>query len=272
MSTLNQLPDDIAVRPLSGSIGATVSGLNVKELNKEQFAVLREAFLENCMLVFPQQQLSVSSLEAFSAWWGMPVLSPFLEYFDGHPGVSKLFNRGKSTTVTENWHSDSPFLDAPPSINFLSAVNMPVGGDTMWCNQYLAYETLSSGMQEMLSGLKVEFNGNSLAGLAGSNKEQCSYHPIVRTHPETGRKSLFVGSPHGTARRFEHLTEAESFPLLQWLYQHSSQPDRVYRHHWNNGDLVMWDNRCTLHYAVHDYGENTARELYRICTKAEQPA
>ncbi len=261
----------IEVRPLSGSIGAAVTGVTLAELDDDQFSVLRDAFLENCMLVFPRQDLSAGALEAFSKWWGEPVTTFFLEYLEGHHGVSQLFNRGKANSVTENWHSDTPFLAEPPSINFLSARDVPIGGDTMWCNQYLAYETLSSGMQDLLAGLKIEFNGDSLAGLSGAPEKLRTAHPVVRTHPETGRKSLFIGSPTITARRFETMTEAESFPLIQWLYQHSSQPHRVYRHHWSNGDVVMWDNRCTLHYAVHDHGDDVRRELYRITTRAEAP-
>lgn len=267
----------IEVRPLSGSIGAAVTGISLGDLgelgdlNDGRFSAIRDAFLANCMLVFPGQYLSVARFEAFSKLWGEPVTSSFLEYIEGHHGVSKLFNRGKSKSVTENWHSDTPFLPEPPSINLLSALHMPVGGDTMWCNQYLAYETLSSGMQQMLCGLKIEFNGDSLAGLTGRVEDFRSCHPVVRTHPETGRKSLFVGPPTITARRFEHMTEEESFPLLHWLHQHSFQPHRVYRHHWSDGDVVMWDNRCTLHYAVHDHGEDAERELYRITTRAEKP-
>ena len=268
---MNKSPKNIAIRPLSGSIGAAVTGMNLSELNADQFSTLHEAFLDNCMLVFPAQHLGVDDFVAFSDWWGEIVTTSFLQYLEGHHGVSKLFNRGKAGSVTENWHSDTPFLPKPPSINFLSAFDVPIGGDTMWSNQYLAYESLSPGMQEMLSGLRIEFNGESLAGLINSQEELRNFHPVVRTHPETGRKSLFVGSPSGTARRFEGVTEAESYPLIEWLYQHSSQPHRVYRHHWNNGDVVMWDNRCTLHYAVHDHGEDASRELYRITTKGEKP-
>ncbi len=258
-------------RPLSGSIGASVTDLKLGQLDENQFAQLREVFLANCMLVFPGQYLSIGEFERFSAWWGEPVTTRFLEYVEGHHGVSQLFNRGKSNSVTENWHSDSPFLPAPPSINMLSAIEVPVGGDTMWSNQYLAYETLSPGMQRMLDGMRIEFNGDSLAGLSDSTERQSSLHPVIRTHPETGRKSLFIGPPAITARRFDGMTEAESFPLINWLHQHSSRPDHVYRHHWSNGDVVMWDNRCTMHYAVHDHGDEVRRELYRICTRAEAP-
>ncbi len=272
MATANILADEFVVRPLSGSIGAAITGVDLNNLSQDQFAALHEAFLENCMLVFPGQFLPIEAFARFSALWGDPVTTHFLEYLDGHVGVSKLFNRGKGGTVTENWHSDTPFLKQPPSINFLSAIEVPLGGDTMWSNQYLAYESLSPGLQQMLSGLKIEYNGGSLAGLSGSREEMRHSHPVVRTHPETGRKSLFVGAPNRTARRFDGMTEAESFPLIQWLHHHSSQPDRVYRHQWRKGDLVMWDNRCTMHYAVHDYGDTATRELYRITTRAETPA
>ncbi|MBT6275420.1 MAG: TauD/TfdA family dioxygenase, partial [Chromatiales bacterium] len=154
----------------------------------------------------------------------------------------------------------------------LSAREVPVGGDTMWSNQYLAYETLSSGMQALLDGVRAEFKGTRLAALSGSTGPvPSSFHPIIRTHPETNRKALFIGRPSDTSPRLENMTEAESLPILQYLYQHSTQPDRIYRHRWNNGDVVMWDNRCTMHYAVHDFGDAVVRDLHRISIKGAVP-
>ena len=145
-----------------------------------------------------------------------------------------------------------------------------MGGDTIWCNQYVAYERLSDGMKAMLHGVSARFCGARLArthGHQGDVPEQ--YHPVVRTHPETGRKALFVGHPD-TCTNFENMTVAESRPLLDFLYAHCVQPDAMYRHMWKPGDLLMWDNRCTMHYAVHDYGTQT-RNMHRVTVKGTKP-
>ena len=260
-----------AVSPLTGIIGASIEGIRLAEIDDADFEWIRSEFLQHCMLVFPDQFLTTDEHAAFAGRWGEFSISPFVPYIDDHPGVLSLTNRGKANTVTENWHYDSTFLPTPPSITILSARQIPVGGDTMWSNQYEAYETLSPGMQQLIEGLRAEFAGTRLASLAGGDVEvPKSLHPVVRTHPETGRRALFVGHPGDTVPRFENMTEAESRPLLDFLYEHSTQPDRVYRHTWSEGDLVMWDNRCTMHYAVHDYGEQV-RELQRISIVGDAP-
>jgi len=149
---------------------------------------------------------------------------------------------------------------------------VPVGGDTMWCNQYLAYDSLSEGMKSLLEGVRAEFTGIRLAELAGDTSNvPFSLHPVVRTHPETGRKALFIGRPGDTVPRLEGMSDEESLPLIRFLYEHSISPDRIYRHRWRNGDVVIWDNRCTMHYAVHDYGDDAVRELHRISIRGTEP-
>ena len=181
--------------------------------------------------------------------------------------------RGKAATPTEYWHPDSAYLECPPAISILAAQELPeVGGDTMFCNQYIAYESLSEGMQAYLSGLRAKFSGAKMAKRTGHEGEiPFSYHPVVRTHPETGCKALFISNaemvPH-----FEGMTEAESRPLLDFLYAHGPKPDRSYRHIWQPGDVVMWDNRCTMHYAVHDHGDESERVMYRVTIAGDCPA
>ena len=130
----------------------------------------------------------------------------------------------------------------------------------MWCNQYQAYDRLSPTMKRMLEGLRVKFVGLRLGRMMGADAASLptAVHPLVRTHPETGRKALYVGHRE-TAQQIEGMTDEESRPLLDFLYEHSTNPDNIYRHMWQEGDVVMWDNRCTMHYAVHDYGEAGAR-------------
>ena len=245
------------VTPLTSHVGAAVEGLQLGLLDEAEFDVVRRAFLEHSVLVFPGQQLSIEHHVAFAERWGDFSTNPFVSYLPDHPGVLQLYNLGKPNAVTENWHYDSTFLPEPPSITILSAREIPLGGDTMWSSQYRAYEELSPGLQRMLDGVRAEFAGTRL-------------DPVVRTHPETGRKALFVGHPGDTMRRFEDMTPSESLPLMEYLYRHSTQPDRVYRHRWTEGDVVMWDNRCTMHYAIHDYGD-APRFLHRISIKGDTP-
>ena len=257
--------------PLSGHIGAAVRGVDLAALTDSEFASIRQAFLDHSVLVFPGQNLAVNDHVAFAARWGEFSTSPFVQYLPDHPQVLPLRNLGKANAVTENWHYDSTFLPQPPSITILSAREIPVGGDTMWSSQYHAYETLTTGMQRLLDGVRAEFAGTRLARRLGEDTEvPTCLHPVVRTHPETGRKALFVGHPGDTMRRFEDMSAEESLPLITYLYEHSTRPDRVYRHRWADGDAVMWDNRCTMHYAIHDYGEQT-RSLHRISIVGDTP-
>lgn len=260
----------VDVRQLSGAIGAAVTGVHLAELGDVQFGVIRQAFLDHCMLVFPGQFLSTDEHVEFAGRWGEFSISPFVTYLEDHPMVLPLHNRGKSGAVTENWHTDSAFLDEPPALNVLSAREVPVGGDTMWSNQYNSYDRLSDGFKDLLAGVRAEFTGARLASLAGSDDVPTNLHPLVRTHPETGRKALYISRPVDSVPRLEGMTEAESLPLLRYLYEHSVQPDNIYRHHWQNGDVVMWDNRCTMHYAVHDYGDDV-RDIHRISIRGTVP-
>ncbi len=261
----------LTATPLTAQVGATIEGLNLATLTDTDFAAIHRAFLDHSMLVFPQQHLAVEDHVTFAARWGAISISPFVTYLPDHPQVLQLSNRGKANAVTENWHSDSSFLPEPPSHTILSAREIPLGGDTMWTSQYRAYDTVSGGMKQLLDGLRAEFAGTRLARRMGNESDvPFSLHPVVRTHPETGRKALFVGHPGDTMRCFENMTIEESRPLIEYLYAHSTQPDNVYRHRWTAGDVVMWDNRCTMHYAIHDYGDET-RSLHRITIAGDAP-
>ncbi|MCW5684922.1 MAG: TauD/TfdA family dioxygenase [Pseudolabrys sp.] len=262
------------VIPLTGSIGAEVKNLDLnKPLDNATFSTLHKAFLDNCVLVFRDQNLGPEALIAFGRYWGeLAQQNPLLKDTTGFPELVQVTKIPKATASTEAWHYDSPYTPVPPKISVLSAVTIPHGGDTMWCNQYESYERLSPAMKKMLDGLRVKFVALRLGRMMGAdlNSLPTAIHPIVRTHPETGRKALYVGHKE-TAQQIEGLTDAESRPILDFLYEHSTQPDNFYRHMWRVGDVVMWDNRCTMHYAVHDYGEQD-RVLNRITLKGEIPA
>jgi taurine dioxygenase len=255
----------VGVRPLSPALGAEVTGVDLSAaIADDTIDTLFDAFHEHCVLVFPGQQLDAVAQEAFAARWGTPLVVPYLapHAVPGSASVLRVPNMGKAATLTENWHFDSAYFEHPPPIAILAAQELPaVGGDTMWANQYLAYEALSPTMQGLLSGLRAAFTG-TMPDDDGVRREVVTYHPVVRTHPATKRQSLAIGRIESVPY-FEGMTEDESRGLLEFLYAHASRPEFVYRHRWRDGDVVMWDNRCLLHYAVHDHGDAT-RLMHRV--------
>lgn len=262
----------IEIEPLTAAIGSSVRNVDLAAFDDPTFATIHQAFHDRCMLVFPGQSVDDGALLAFAERWGEIMVTPMLTYLDGYPGILRVRNRGKADTPTEYWHTDSAYLERPPVISILAARELPkTGGDTLWCNQYLAYETLSDGMKALLAGKRAKFSGAKMARRTGHEGDiPYTYHPIVRTHPVTGRKALFISHPE-TVPAFEGMSEAESRPLLDYLYAHGPRPDRSYRHRWQPGDVVMWDNRCAMHYAVHDYGEEP-RFMHRVTIAGERPA
>lgn len=266
----------LTITPLTGSIGALVEGIDLKKpLDVDRFAMLHEAFLKYCVLAYRGQYLEPPAQMAFARLWGKPTVdNPLLmgKGIGGFPEVQAVTKIPKATASTEAWHYDGPYGRVPAKISILSAITVPHGGDTMWCNQHEAYDRLSPTMKRMIEGLRVKFVGLRLGRMLGVDAANLPWavHPLVRTHPETGRKALYVGHRE-TAHEIEGMTPEESRPLLDFLYQHSTTPDNVYRHMWQRGDIVMWDNRCTMHYAVHDYGEQH-RLLHRVTLEGEVPA
>jgi len=261
----------IKVTPLTGSVGGLVEGIDLnKPINDAQFAVLHRAFLDHCMLVFRGQHLQPQAQINFTKMWGTPVQNnPLVPVLEGYPLITLVTKIPKATASTEAGHYDTVYTPNPPKISILSAIKVPNGGDTMWSNQYLAFERLSPAMQKMIEGLRIKFVALRLGRMMGAdmNNLPAAVHPMVRVHPDSGRKALYAGHPE-TAQLIEGMTPAESRPLLDFLYAHSTQPDNVYRHMWQDGDVVMWDNRCTMHYAVHDYGDQE-RVLHRTTMEDE---
>ena len=254
--------------PLSGSIGLEVSGVDLSDqLADVTFRALHDALLASCgVLVFRDEFLTPDSQHRFAGYWGRPIVHPHLapHSYTGYPDVLRVTNSGKQRALTENWHADSIFRPDPPAVTILAAQELPAaGGDTMWANQYLACERLSPGLRRLVGQLRGKFVGRWPSPETGETEQVFTLHPLVRTHPETGRPALLVGHPGDSLVALEDMTEAESRPLLDYLYEHAHSPDLIYLHHWRPGDVVMWDNRCTLHYAVHDYGEAT-RNLSRV--------
>jgi taurine dioxygenase len=227
------------------------------------------------MLVFRGQFIDPAAQMTFANCWGKAFHAPYLKPLEipDHPEVMAQPNMGKANSyTTEIWHSDQSFMPVPPAISILAAQVVPeAGGDTMFANQYLAYETLSEGMKRLLRELRAWHAGTKLATLLGSeNSVPPQSHPIVRTHPESGRKALYVNRLYTYC--IEGLTEGESRGLLDFfLFEQSCRAEFTYRHQWAPGDVIIWDNRCALHYAVHDYGD-APRLMHRTTIAGQIPS
>ena len=261
----------LQVRPLSPSVGAAVTGIDVRTLGDDGFAVVRDAFREHRMLVIKDQSLSPSELMAWGQRWGELLVHPLTPHLDEFPPVQAIENTGKKTSINEHWHTDMSFEPRPPKMTILHALAVPaLGGDTAFADQHAAYDSLSDGLKRLLDGLRAVHAAVGLARIVGTDPREAprAVHPVVRTHPDTGRKALYVC--RAFTQHFVDMTTAESRGLLEFLYERSARPDFTYRHRWEQGDLVMWDNRSLLHYAIHDHGDEP-RLLHRITVQGEVP-
>ena len=273
---------EIEVTPIAGACGAEISGVDLAQpLGNEGFATVHQALLDHGVIFFRDQVLTPEQQIAFSRRFGDLRISEQYESLEDYPEIIEIVKEPDSTGIVGNlWHSDESFLPQPALGSLLYMIECPeVGGDTMFANQYAAYDALSPGMREMLSGLNAVYSDASLqqrnAGRAlkvkpGSQDRDIyeSVHPVVRTHPETGRKSLFVHKPYTI--RFENMTEEESKPLLDFLYAHSARPEFTCRFRWRKGSLAFWDNRCLVHYALNDYA-GVRRYAHRVTVVGDEP-
>jgi taurine dioxygenase len=269
----------IEVKKLSGSIGAVISGVDLSvELMGEQVDGLRRAWLDNLVIFFRDQDLTPDQFLAFARRVGRPVPYPLLPSIEGYPEIIEVLKlEHERVNFGGVWHSDTAYLDEPPMATMLLARQIPpAGGDTLFANGYLAYETLSDGLREILDRLDA-VSSSALADVSKTREDRRgdaamvdyeSVHAVVRIHPETERRSLYV-SPAHTAR-FANLTEEESRPLLGYLFQHQVRPEFTCRFQWEPGSIALWDNRCALHNPVNDY-HGYRRSLHRI-TMAEEKA
>lgn len=259
-------------KPLSGSLGAEIRGIDLADLDDADFKAVHAAFLEFHVLVFRDQELTPDQQIAFGRRWGPLFVHPIVPHLEGYPELIPITNRGKKKSITEIWHSDVSFSEEPPRSSGLLAIELPeVGGDTLFTNQHLAYDGLSVGLKKMLDGLRAIHTGAGLGAATGKGEAWRTHgqsHPVVVRHPETDRKALYVNPAFTVA--FEDMTIAESQPLLGLLARVSQSPDLAYRHRWQDGDLVLWDNRSVQHYAVHDHGD-ASRTLHRFTVEGDVP-
>ena len=266
------------IRRIAGALGAEVLGVDLSRNFSEE--EIRQAFLEYQVVFFRDQVLTPAQFMAFARRMGKPVEYPFVKGIEGFPEiieVKKLEHERRNFGGI--WHSDTAYLEEPPMGSMLLAREVPpYGGDTLFASQYLAYEALSESLRGMLDGL-VAVHSSAKADVSktredrikeqsGSSKEFTAEHPVVRTHPETGRKALYVNIAH--TARFKGMTEEESAPLLSYLFQHQVKPEFTCRFQWRAGSLAFWDNRCTQHNPVNDY-HGHRRVMLRITLQGDRP-
>jgi taurine dioxygenase len=266
---------DMVVERQAGTIGALVYGVDLAATLRGDattaeatVAALRAALLEHLVIcIRGQSALDPGGQLEFARMWGNVLVHPYVPSIEGYPGIMNIY---QSNAITETWHADTTHVATPPAITMLLArIIPPAGGDTMFANQYAAYDSLSDGLKATLRPLRAVHYGTELAREAGVAQEAVTHaHPVVRTHPETGRLGLFVNGNY--VRHFEGWTEAESAPLLQYLYAQASRNEFTWRHHWQVGDLLIWDNRCTQHCVVNDAG-GQERILNRITIEGDVP-
>src|SRR5690606_11442617 len=227
------------------------------------------------------QKLAPRELLAFAACFGEPMEYPQLRGLPECPLVTPVVKlEHERHNFGGVWHTDTSYLDEPPMASMLYAVELPpYGGDTLVASQYAAYEALSEGLRTTLRGLigtsswaqaeVTRSRGARLREAGVQSKVLTGKHPIVRTHPETGRKSLYMSLGHTV--RFDGWTEEESKPLLEWLFAHQVKPEFTCRFRWSPGTLASWDNRCALHNPVNDY-HRFRRVLHRVSVNGAKPA
>jgi taurine dioxygenase len=289
---LNDLPvrGQLRIERMTGALGARVWGVDLREpLAPEVFAQIQAAFDEHLLLTFPDQEpLTPEQHMRVSELFGPHQDLPHIPLVDGYPKLQRVFAEAthvKKQVAGQNWHTDSSFLPAPPLGVLMRGVDVPpYGGDTAFVNMQLVWEALSPGLQQALLPLKAVHSATRLFGTASLEREvrlnmrentsmavgdKEQLHPVVRTHPRTGRKALYVNKVY--VQRFEGWTAEESAPLLQHLYSLLDRPEFGVRAGWHKDMVLLWDNRFTQHRAIFDYA-GQRRELWRTTIQGEVPA
>jgi taurine dioxygenase len=278
----------LTIERIAGALGAEVRGIDLTtDLTDHDVAALRAALLEHQVVFLRDQPYATDHLERLTMQLGGHGHTPFLESMDGHPGVVRVVREASESGFNfgGQWHSDWSFQPEPPAFTLLWSLEVPPhGGDTMWANMALAFDTLSSGLRETLSTLRAvhsagwAYSSNGvLARTASQRSMQIATsdealaehtHPVIVTHPETGRQALFVNPTYTV--RFDGWSAADSAPLLQHLYAHATRDAFTCRFRWTPNTLAIWDNRVTQHNALNDYA-GFRRELHRTTVAGSTP-
>ena len=271
----------IKLRRLSYALGAEVCDIDVSApMSESQFGEIYQAFLDHCILLFRNQDITREQHIEFSRRFGE--LDPHEAFpSDRHPQYPELMvvtndpapdgTPSVSRYTGRRWHTDMSQTPTPSLGSLLRCWRVPdVGGDTLFANMYQAYDALSSGMQKLIAGLHaIHYAGSRKLESTATDKAHADEqrrisppvaHPVVRVHPETGRKAIYLGEK---VRRFDGMTDEESKPLIEYLNRHATQPEFVYRHQWRPQDIVLWDNRCTMHQALGDFDPTQSRYMER---------
>jgi len=275
----------IEVSPLSGALGAEIFGVDLRQsLKEETIAEIHQAFLENLVIFFRDQDLTPAQLVSFARHFGELDPHHVLRGLEDQPEVLEIIREKTDQYIfAPGWHADVTWQKKPVLGSILYGVEVPEhGGDTLFANQYLAYESLSDGMRSMLDKLEAIHSSDQAYGkdaekltkvdLIKLNREDAvkgrAEHPVVRTHPATGRKALFVQP--GYAFSLKDMSMEESQPLLQFLFDHATRPEFTCRFQWTEGSLAFWDNRCSIHCPIDDY-YGQRRRTWRITLQGDVP-
>ena len=277
----------LTVEPVAGALGASVTGLDLRYVREAtELDGLRRALADHLVVFLPDQDLTLDDLERITDLLGGRDVTPFVEPLEDRPYVIRVIKEPDDVLNFANaWHSDLSYLPAPPAYTLLHAWEVPDhGGDTVWSNQYLAYETLSGGLRDTLRGLRAVHSAGMAYGTGGLLDKYKDYtsmaiapspdayaehtHPVVTVHPVTGREALYVNPVYTT--RFEGWSKEESAALLEHLHRHSINENFTCRLRWSVKTLAIWDNRCAMHNALNDYS-GVRREMYRTSVKGAAP-
>jgi taurine dioxygenase len=283
----------IEVKPVAGALGAEIRGVNVGRMDDETFAEIKSAWLEHLVIFFRDQAITPEQQIAFAKRFGEIHHHPFMQGMDEYPDILEIIKEeGDTKAFGEVWHTDQMFNPKPAKATILYAKETPdAGGDTLFTNLYLAYETLSAPMRKLLEGVKTwnvgdrrklmqadkigvtpdgRYSGNQKMSAKvrdpGDLQTEAA-HPIVRTHPETGRKALYISNHTQTLQGFK---PAEARPILDFLAAHAVEPEFTCRFRWQVGSMAIWDNRCTQHRALNDY-PGKRRRMHRITIAGDAP-
>lgn len=273
------------VVPIAGALGAEITGVDLgTNLSDAVIAEIRSALLDFGVVFFRDQSFDAEAHKSLARRFGEIFVHPFFVPGDDPEIVNIVREPTDTSIVGQDWHADTQMVAEPPMGAILYAADVPdYGGDTLFANQYLAYDALSDGMKRMLEGLRAVNSDRLVAGPSHGRsdnrttkartdtdwRETINLHPVVRTHPETGRKALFVN--HSYSVGLENMREAESRPLLDWLMDWGHRPEFTCRFRWRKGSVAFWDNRCTKHLAIDD-SHRVKRVMRRVQIAGDKPS
>lgn len=272
--------DKFQIKQIAGSLGAEIHGVDLRSLSTATTIRIRQALLDHKVIFFRHQELSPQELLSFGTHFGKPIEYPFVKGIQGFPEIIHVLKREhEKSNFGGVWHCDTLYLDKPPMGTILLAKELPpFGGDTLFANQVAAYDALSDGLKTTLTTLKaVHTSAKADATKTREDRVKDSGHkpqdhtscfPAIRTHPETGRKSLYLNIAH--TERFDGWTAEESAPLLNFLFQHQVRPEFTCRFRWEPGSIAFWDNRAALHNPINDY-HGFKRSMHRITLAGDTP-